>query len=453
MSCAHLTRVAVPGPPMSNHKLQVFDGQFHIGQVIYDALDEQFSFHYTEQWLGKRGAYPLSPHFPLNGAHASSGTVRRFIENLLPEGRALDIAAAHHNVTKNNVYGLIRQLGQETAGALSFLAERQHNLQAVTQKREVTVSELADRIARRNEVPFAVWDGKVRMSMAGYQDKLPVYHDGDRLFLVEGALSSTHILKPEPADERMPFLVANEHFCMTLASRLGLNSAPVAILRLPSPVLLVERFDRLRTDQVVTRVHIIDACQALDFPVAYKYEQNLGSGKDVRNIRDGVSYPTLFSLQDKSSSKARTIRTLANWALLQFLIGNSDAHGKNYSFFCRPEGLEPTPLYDLVSVVQYAGIEHAMAMAYGDEFVLAKITPYAFADFAHRTGLERRFLSREMKRLARLALHHAPRLAADPVYLGGETEIVGQIAAYVVAQAEKLIDLSTKMLEVDRQYL
>jgi serine/threonine-protein kinase HipA len=141
------------------------------------------------------------------------------------------------------------------------------------------------------------------------------------------------------------------------------------------------------------------------------------------------------------------------WALLQFLIGNSDAHGKNFSFFCRREGLEPTPFYDLVSTVQYESIVHEMAMAYGDEFELEKITPFAFADFAHQTGLDRKYLSREMKRLARLALQHAPVLAADPVYQEGEKELVERIAALVQQQAQKLLDLAPRMLEVDAALL
>src|SRR5438105_14917245 len=51
-------------------------------------------------------------------------------------------------------------------------------------------------------------DGRVRMSIAGCQDKLAVYLDPDnRMYLVEGELASTHILKPEPEDKRLPLLV------------------------------------------------------------------------------------------------------------------------------------------------------------------------------------------------------------------------------------------------------
>jgi serine/threonine-protein kinase HipA len=438
---------------MSEHSLQVYGGQARIGEIRYDTRNDHFSFEYSQDWLDRPDAYPLSPAIPLEGDVPHSHTIKRFIENLLPEGRALDIASAHYNVTKNNIFALIRQLGQETAGALSFISDEQKQTEAHTSKREVTLEELAERIEKRNDIPFMVWDGKVRMSMAGYQDKLPLYKEREKLFLVEGALSSTHILKPEPIDERLPCLVANEHFCMTLAARMGLHVAPVSILRLPAPALLVQRFDRIRNQKSVTRLHMIDACQALDFPVAYKYERNLGNGPDVRHIRDGVGFQKLFSLQQAAVSKVKTLRAMTAWAIFQFMIGNSDAHGKNFSFFCRREGLEPTPFYDLVSVVQYDHILHEMAMAYGDEFELDKITPFALADFAHQTGLDRKYLSREMRRLAKLAIAQAPLVAGEPVYQGEEQALVKRIAAFVQGQGQRLLKLGPNMLEVDETLL
>lgn len=156
-------------------------------------------------------------------------------------------------MTKNNLYGLLRQLGQETAGALSFLAEAPQS--RPTTRREITPAELKQRIEERAEVPFAVWDGRVRTSIAGHQDKLSVYTHGARMYLVEADLASTHILKPEPADGRLPMLVANEHYCMSLGKRLGLPVAPVSILRVPEPILVIERFDRVREGERVRRLH------------------------------------------------------------------------------------------------------------------------------------------------------------------------------------------------------
>ena len=236
---------------MNNYALHLFVAQDLVGTLTFDPVAETFSFDYAAQWVHSRNGFALSPHLPLMGG-ATSGAIRRFIENLLPEGRALDVASVYSNITKNNIFGLIRFLGRETAGALTFLPFGQTPQALSPQRREVTLKELQQRIDSRNQVPFTVWDGKVRMSVAGFQDKLLVLLDDETIFLADGTLASTHILKPEPTNSAMPFMVANEHFCMKLASRISQrrygqdHAARVQILRVPSPVLLIQRFDRQR---------------------------------------------------------------------------------------------------------------------------------------------------------------------------------------------------------------
>ena len=432
---------------MTTHFLNVFDATSRVGAVEYEALEDRFSFQYDESWVRTEGTYSISPHIMMSGQPASSGTVRRFLENLLPEGRALDVVATTFQVTRNNLYGLLRQIGQETAGALSFLAATPPAQPST--RREITRAELKQRIDKRAELPFAVWDGKVRMSIAGYQDKLSVFIDGDRLFLVEGELASTHILKPEPDDNKLPTLVANEHYCMSLAKRVGLSVAPVSILRVPDPVLVVERFDRAQAAGRVRRLHVIDGCQALNLPVSHKYERNFGSGRDVRDIREGVSFQRLFSVAEYTVDKAVTRMALLRWALFQYLLGNSDAHGKNVAFFCKFGGLSLAPYYDLVSVVQYDGLDHELAMAYGDEFQLGNIRPYDWAAFAERVQIPRTLLSREMLRLGRVASQAAAEQAADDAYVGDEKAFVSKIADFVRIQASRLAETARPMLDVE----
>ncbi|MCC5870497.1 MAG: HipA domain-containing protein, partial [Gammaproteobacteria bacterium] len=408
-------------------------------------------FVYDPGWEAAETSYSISPHILLFGQPAATGTVRRFLENLLPEGRALDVVTTTHQVSRNNIYGLIHELGRETSGALAFLPEDLAPQDQIDTRREIRREEISERIKQRAQIPFAAWDGRVRLSIAGHQDKVAVYldPDQDRMYLVEGALASTHILKPEPAENRLPMLVANEHYATRLAARLGLTVPVVSILRLPDPVLVIERFDRVRETDGVRRLHIIDACQAVNFPVSYKYERNFGAGRDVRHIRDGVSFERLFSISEYTVRKAVTRLSLLRWALFGYLIGNADAHGKNVSFFCCPDGLALAPFYDLVSVVQYDNLDHEMAMAYGDEFRLHEVSPFAWADFAHRTGTSRPLLAREMIRMGKAALEAAPAQARATDYVDDERAFVGQIAAYVQEQAQKLIDHAALMRKVD----
>lgn len=456
------------------HVLHVSADSAAVGQLSYEPRDNRYGFEYADAWLRSMSAFYLTPAIPLGLAPCRSESVQRFLENLLPEGRALDIAAATNQVSKNNTFALVQLLGKEPVGAFSFLAldatpgEAARVTAEQTRepvRRVITSDELSQRIQERDAVPFPVWDGKVRLSLAGYQDKLQVLVEGPKLSLVDGALSSTHLLKPDSRNPRTPHLVVNEHFCMSLAARLdrtlklGLPAAPVELRRIPEPILLIERFDRLAihsTEQpseviAVRRTHVIDACQALDLPSTFKYERNIGMSRDVRHIRDGVSFEQLFTLVDQMLTPAKARVYLVRWAILQLLLGNSDAHGKNISFHVHPAGLAPAPMYDLVSVNAYGDqVEQSMAMAYGDAFLPEEITPYALADFAYRTGTPTGQLAREITRMARAVLLLAPELAAWDIYVGEERNLVRQISDYLCAQANHLLVLAPEVQKVKK---
>lgn len=452
--------------------LQVWADDARVATLEHDGRDDHWSLTYVESWIRDTRSYPLSPALPLmrpTGGYRSA-SIKRFIEHLLPEGRALDVAVTYNGLARTNVFGLIWALGAETAGALRFTGDAAAlRPQPEAILREIPLHELDQRIAEREHVPLSVWDGKVRLSVAGLQDKLLVYLDrpmsalgqGDgRLYLADGEhLASTHILKPDTGNPQTPHLAVNEHFCMSLARRMGLPAAEVVLLRTPRPVLVVKRFDReTRSPEGPPRVlrrHIIDACQACDLPLAYKYERNLGNGPEVRHIRDGVSFERLFGCADLTGNKAAARLAMLRWALFQFLIGNSDAHGKNHSFFVLPGGLlEPAPWYDLVSVLRYDGLDTELAMAFGDEFDHATVSAFDLADFATRCGIDRALMRREGQRLAKLAVSHAAAQVAAVDYEGdAERDFVRGIADFVAEQAERLAALVADAVRVKGEYL
>ena len=449
----------------SPHSLALWADGRKVATVGYEPMNDLWSLDYEPDWVQTPEGFPLSPALPFEPVAAgyAAGAVKRFVENLLPEGRALDITATTYRVSKSNIFALINALGTETTGAFRFWREGEAPPSiAAAPPREVSRDELNQRIGERDAIPLAVWDGKVRMSIAGVQDKLMVYLDrplqaGGRMFLVEPPLASTHVLKPEPGRAATPHLVVNEHFCMSLAKRMGLPVADVSIYRTPRPVLVVSRFDRVVSEgaaaPVVQRLHIIDVCQAADLPATYKYERNFGSGEMVRNIREGVSFEVLFDRVEQTVNKAAARLTLLRWALFQFLIGNSDAHGKNFSFFVRRQGLEPAPWYDLVSVVQYPDIDHEIAMAYGDAFTFGEVGAFQLADFAKRCKVDRRLLKREATRLAKLAVEHAPAQALVDDYADDERAFAGVLRDFVVGQAAKLTALANDAAKIKDEYL
>ncbi len=447
--------------PKGSHLLRVTAHDHHVGDICFDQQQDRYDFAYADSWLDRVGAFAISPHIPLGTEGARPDVVKRFLQNLLPEGDALEVISVNHQISKFNTFGLVALLGKEPVGALAFELEDPSATQIVQPiRRAISSKELSARIRNRLYEPFPVWDGKVRLSVAGSQDKLQILLEGEQMALADGSLASTHILKPEPRGTLTPFMVANEHFCMTLASRMGLPVAPVAIKRVPEPILLIERFDRrmvMHPDGqglvAVERKHVIDGCQALDLPVACKYERNFDNDVDVKGIRAGVSFELLFKqLPFLEPVPARIV--LLRWALLQLLLGNSDAHGKNISFFVQGDRLVPAPFYDLVSVNVYGDrVEQEFAMAYGDSFLSDDVGAFGLADFAMRISMSPAVVARELTALATQARMKAPELANESFYEGQERDFVRQTAQFVVSQADRFLKVAPMVPEVDRSLL
>ena len=163
------------------HSLDLHANGRLVGTVHYEPAQDHWTLIYDSAWTQAPDAFSLSPALPFESPSGyAPGAVKRFVENLLPEGRALDISATTYNLSKRNIFGLIHALGVETSGALRFWPSGRSLPEgaALAPLREVSLGELNERLAQRAQIPFVVWDGKPRMSVAGYQDKLLVYLDG-----------------------------------------------------------------------------------------------------------------------------------------------------------------------------------------------------------------------------------------------------------------------------------
>lgn len=326
-------------------QLDVFIGtNTKIGRLILPVGTEtEFSFIYEDEW--KHTGFPISPHIPVDD-QASPRSIENYLRNLLPEGEAFEEMIQNTIISKSNTFGLIRKLGAETSGALSFRVPNSEPEE--TSFRAVPDDELIERL-ERNLAPLVYWDGKVRLSVAGVQNKLNLLKRGDEWGFGEGKLSSNYILKFESG--KAPCIAVNEFFCMTLAKLAGLDVANVELTRIgKTRTLIIERFDRtyIEARDVVQRKHVIDGCQATDLPPGYKYERQNGDEGDGVYMRDGVSFPRLLSV--KTIDTVITNLKLTQWMLFNLATLNYDAHGKNISFFITPKGLELTPFYDLVNI-------------------------------------------------------------------------------------------------------
>jgi len=376
-------------------KLNVYLGEVIIADLLLE--HDQIFLQYSHDW--QTSGYAISPHLPLS-SEIPTANVQRYLRNLFPEGEVLDTLLINLRLSKANTFGIIRNLGVDTSGALLFLRS-DHSLPTSSSLRIIRSAEIEQRLDERNEYSLIIWDGKPRLSMAGVQDKINVMINADgQMGFGEGKLTSTHILKFEK--QKLSHLVINEYVTMQLARQCGIQVANVELMRLGKyPTLLIERFDRkLTASNEVLRRHVIDGCQALNLPPESKYERNFGSGRDVAHIRDGASLVKLFNFANQCANPAETKRKMLDWVLFNLLINNYDAHGKNISFFVGKHGMSLTPFYDLINIKMYPQFESELAMALGDDFDGDTIKAYQLADFADSCQLSRSYLAKQLKNMA-----------------------------------------------------
>ncbi|MDD2898001.1 MAG: HipA domain-containing protein [Desulfuromonadaceae bacterium] len=408
----------------------------HLGKITLEENGEKYALEYAPSWLNA-GGFSISPH--LKPGECSFESVRRFLANLLPEGRWLEELSISSHISRSNIFGLVAVIGSETTGALTFRMGDTQSDNSTTSFRAVTPVELSERISQRQNISIAVWDGKPRLSVAGVQDKLPllIRTDGQMGF-GEGELATTHIMKFGTA--RAMHLVINEFICMQLAKIMKLPVADVLLARFGEPVLVVRRFDREFAGDQIIRLHLIDGCQMLNLPPTYKYERPFGKGGDAAVIRSGANLPDLFASCRLCRVPAAALRDMLNWVLFQLFIGNSDAHGKNISFFVGPGGIDMAPAYDLLNLDMYAAeYDRDFSMAIGDAFDPEEITPWELAVMCERCGLQKRLVANTLTTMSANLIKAINTVNLKDLLPGEETEFAEELLDKIRLNIERYL--------------
>lgn len=248
-----------------SQQLTVFFNRDPLGTITLHGKGDQYGLEYDPSWLTGEG-FPISPH--LKPGECESEQVKRFLSNLLPEGKWLEELSQDNQISKSNIFGLVALIGAETTGALTFKYDGTDREPRSTEFRAVSPEELTERTAQRQTVSIGKWDAKPRLSVTGVQDKLPILiRPGGDMGFGEGDLASTHILKFGKRPDM--HMMVNEFICMKLARLAKLPVANVSLRRFGEPVLVVERFDRRWNGNRIDRLHLIDGCQMLDLPPTY----------------------------------------------------------------------------------------------------------------------------------------------------------------------------------------
>jgi serine/threonine-protein kinase HipA len=325
------------------------------GQLVH--VDDEIQFIYGRGYRERAGAIPLYlPELPLQ-----AGVIRP------PAGLALASAvrdaapdAWGRRVILNRTFGVkgddldgleldelvfLLESGSDRIGALDF--QRSSDRFVARGGAQASLEELlqsADRVERNlplnAELDQALHHGS---SIGGARPKALLTDDEEPRKFVAKFSSSSDTYS----------VVKGEYIAMRLAALAGLNAAPVELRHVSGKdVLLVERFDRVRTDDGWARRNMVSALTMLELD---EMQARYASYEDLAEI-----------VRMRFTNPKETLRELFGRLVFNILVGNLDDHARNHAAFWDGSALTLTPAYDICPQPR-AGGEASQAMLIHDQ--------------------------------------------------------------------------------------
>lgn len=284
----------------------------------------------------------------------SSQKVAPVISNLLPEGAMREWVAKSLKVDINNDFALLAHFGMSLPGAL--MLER------------LAPGEIPDWVEEKNSgriiaVKTSTAD---EVSLAGVQIKFSGNKNKDGRYNLLPSNDNTLIIKtPSTVYRNVP---ENEYSSMKLAQAIGVIIPEINLvnldaldnlpdIQLPNEqyAYTIKRFDRVEGLGDVSRIHMEDFAQIAELYPHEKYE--------------GVNYEIIGGVIYRYSAQPLAdIQQMARRLLANILLGNGDAHLKNWSMIYPDKiGAVLSPAYDIVSTMAYMHGECEVAFSMGRE--------------------------------------------------------------------------------------
>jgi serine/threonine-protein kinase HipA len=420
---------------MTRRLIVWWDGA-RVGELALNEYGEP-EFAYAADWIAMANTRPVSASLPLQPEPFDRRATLPFFEGLLPEASQRTAIAQALGISERNEFRLLEEIGGEVAGAIEVWPEGvERSLSSASgTSRILSDDELVALIDRLPTRPMlAGGEDGLRLSLAGAQSKLPVIYRDGQIALPAPGQPTTHILKPEIA--RFDGTAENEAFCMRLARAIGLDAAEVQYRTVGDKrFLLVERYDRqAREDGKTVRLHQEDFCQALGFTSARKYASD-----------GGPVFRDCFALVRRVTTRpAAEVLKLLDAALFNAIIGNADAHAKNFSLLYLPDRTQLAPLYDLLSTVAYPDLSQRFAMKIGGRRTLEEIYPADLDKFAKDIEIRAPFVRKRMREIAEAIIEQSDGVAAALKLPNDRRQRLNEICDNVRGRAKSLLDRLTR---------
>ena len=348
----------------------------------------RLQFCYATTYLNQPGAQALSYTLPLRAEPYTGGEVVAFFSNLLPDESVRVRLAQYLGISPGNIFALLKRIGEDCAGAVALVpAEREARAHADAEFKVLSEPEAHAVLAALPERPLNVGAEDFHISGAGAQDKLVACVQNGHVVLPLNGTPSTHIIKP--GIPRFPESVFNELYCMRLARACRLSVAECSVLRVHGiPYYVTTRYDRQQESGKVLRLHQEDFCQLLGYEPSVKYESE-----------GGPRLLQCFQLLREIALPAADIIEFLRRIIFIFLIGNGDAHAKNFSILYMGKAKRLAPAYDLLSTAVYPNLPPKLAMKIDGRNHFDWITRGKFLRLGEKAGLRNHLVNAEIDKL------------------------------------------------------
>lgn len=466
---------------------------------------------YAPEWLAQWRAFPLSPRLPLNGgappshlktsrldagprdaeprgadardrlAEEASDELATYLRLLLPQGlaqdglrRALRSSAeaaeaseaglpSTQGMSTEEIVAMLSSAGDDLPGALSLrdTREKAHARSHGMPLRALSVEAMSERFQGPPEERLLLEPGAAQPVLPWWpassgEPLIGVYLDQERWWWTSTPqLASTHLLEASATGDAGERLLLNKLFCLRLAARLGLDVAPVELLRLPMPVLQFQRWDRQRLeDGRVRRLHAVSVAQVLGaagMPSA-------GSGPAAMPI-DVPLWMQLGALLEHSPQPLVDRRALIRWWIFQGLTGQFAASPMDLWCHLDATGLRLAPVMNLwcaaAEPAAELAAEHVADHVAGSAEALYAMVPMClqasdWALVARACGASPRSLAHELRRMGEAAPLEARALARQ---LKGTVpeDLMQAVVDAITAAAAVQLDCVDDLLHTDHR--
>lgn len=323
--------------------------------------------------------------YDMRDKRARLGALPPWFDNLLPEGALRDMVERGMRSGRTAPFDVIARLGQDLPGAVVVGSG---------------VDDPSDRFERIDATSSTIGPGRLRFSLAGIQLKFSSTRRGDRLTLPAQGETGDFVVKlPNKNFRDLPEI---EYASMRLAQAAGVQTAECDLLPSsaasdipadlrPGPsVLAIRRFDRVPGG----RIHIEDFSQILGA---------IGNQKYTR----GNEATVIKIVRRFAKGGARAAEEAVRRIVINILLGNTDAHLKNWSLIFRDGHVaDLSPAYDIVAIQLLNPGDPAMALKLHGSNDPRLATPERFGKFSQFVGFE----PERMKRMVRTAVGKAAEI-------------------------------------------